>query len=445
MGLFGKTIKCSYCNKSVKESYAMDVGICPHCSKRLTLNSNNTTFDTCQHSDGSSHKGYSYESNTFDSNNNSSAYKSTTSTTTRTQTDTTYSTNNSIPNNTNSYRNTSNRRAPIDADYIRQINQEANRLNSDDRFSTNPGLQRYIPGSNSSTRNVHAKEVSTKTAKIIRIGFIAFFVIQFIIPLAVMLFNFLAFSNEEDEYEDLYSTFYDDPYTSDVEDLFDDIYDDYQNSDDMYYDDHYTPSSQVMQMYLPLYFDKDFDSITQEDLDYIKGITVTYNKKLERLYVYIYNADDKGYKEFLNNGYLDIYSLTNQPDTFRKGTFEVTESLLYSCVSEIMSDMICFTNLEYIYVDQDIPTYFTYGSHSNLTAFIAPNVCLDSNIFANPEAIEYLSVDEISDADTASIFTNLKAFSHQNKYYMQSALDELYSNNPSMEEFTHIILSDTFN
>ncbi len=42
MGLFDKKIQCTYCKKSVKEEYAKNVGICPHCSKRLALPSSNS-------------------------------------------------------------------------------------------------------------------------------------------------------------------------------------------------------------------------------------------------------------------------------------------------------------------------------------------------------------------------------------------------------------------
>lgn len=86
MGFFDKKIKCSYCNKSVKEEYAINVGICPHCSKRLVLTpsedtlANNPSTNSysaktssynvnsnpkdCHHSDGSSHSVNNYTTTT---------------------------------------------------------------------------------------------------------------------------------------------------------------------------------------------------------------------------------------------------------------------------------------------------------------------------------------------------------------------------------------------
>lgn len=39
MGFFNKKIKCPHCNKNVDEEYAVNVGICPNCSKILNVKS----------------------------------------------------------------------------------------------------------------------------------------------------------------------------------------------------------------------------------------------------------------------------------------------------------------------------------------------------------------------------------------------------------------------
>ena len=162
MAFFGKKITCSYCNKQVKESYAMDVGICPHCGRRLILDSSIARPDTCNHSDGSSHEGYNYESNSTINQASTSNVAVTpnirsTSNTTNTA-------------NVSSTRSTSNRRGPIDPAYIRQVNQESN-LEGNRNIHISTGHNRIF-GRTSTNIHSEGKTIKDRRLKALSLFFV---------------------------------------------------------------------------------------------------------------------------------------------------------------------------------------------------------------------------------------------------------------------------------
>ena len=447
MGLFDKKIKCSYCNKSVKEDYAINVGICPHCSKRLVLPSSNSSFSsnsqsnnsyssssnsdnsttrntsqtfdtTCHHSDGTSHSGYDYSANrqsttppvtTNYSNNNSSGHGSTPNTAPRPQNNYQSSFQNNTPKN--SGNNSSGKRPPIDSDYIRQINAEANAQRNNNaypprRISGNSGYnsgynQRNVsPGPNRA--NIFKNETN-KAGKIFLIVFIGFFILSSIIPIFFGIIGMMFFSNSDSDYDTSSHNSYH---------IEEDIDDYYNKEGGSYTTDadgttYRFPTSVTMTSFLSQYFGKSVSDISYKDLCSIKGFTVDFDYITNEMCIYLYEDGGKNYSDFIENGFINIDRLNNNS---QKCNISLPEgSSTYQYMNDLLQDIPCFPNLEYFESNYSFSTDISFEDCENLKAFIAPRVSLYSDSLSKVAKIEYLSIYEIEDEEIFDNLTSLKS------------------------------------
>lgn len=447
MGLFSKKIKCSYCNKSVDESYAIDVGICPHCSKRLILNHNP---NDCFHSDGTSHSINNYT--TTNSNYNNNAYS---------PADTTNSNYNSVENETNAYSrsqneantygrtqsetgtyskpNTYNRpqnttnttsgsaspirrnRPTIDPSYIKKVNQEANLENSHGSFESSPTSL--------------IKKATKSQKKIVSIVIAIFFATNLILPIAATLISVLFFNESYDEpIEETYG----EEYYSEK---------DYYTDSDSYYEETYAydedgtryrfPSSSVLTTYLPEYFDKSLSDINYDDLSSIKGISFLCDFDNNIYTIYLYDENDQGYKTCIKNNMIDTDKVINLS---RGNIISLDIDDFYHQGDAVFCDLQCFPNLEYIYTDYDNIYEGRLSNLDNLECIIAPNTSLGEQNLSEPDKLKHLSINTIPDSFDVGSLTQLTSL---NVGFYCDGIETLINSNPNIKALILGLYVDT--
>ncbi|MBQ3061297.1 MAG: hypothetical protein IJD02_02535 [Lachnospiraceae bacterium] len=420
MGLFDKKIKCSYCNKSVKEDYAINVGICPHCGKRLALPLSNPTFDNTIHSDSN------YSNSSYSNNNHSNSYEntSTTGNTTRTfdttchhSDGTSHNTHNynanrtstvAPPSNNNSFSNTSSThpqnnyqsnsgnnlggtRRTIDRDYIRQVNAEANAQ----RNQNSSNMRNNRP-------TIYRNESNNKFAKIFLIVFVAIFVLSSVVPIIFGIIGMIFFtSSDTHETSTFDSLYYDGDDLSDIEDMRDDI----ENYVDHYYGNEgnsYTtdadgntyifPTSITMTYFLSQHFGKSVSELSYSDLCSIKGFATDIDYSTDEIHIYIYEDGGKSYTDFIENGFINTERLNNNCREYIFTANADTSS--YQYISDLLTDIDCFPNLEYFCSNYSLSSGISFKNCENIEAFIVPQMTLYENVLYEP-SIKYLSIYEI--------------------------------------------------
>lgn len=415
MGLFDKKIKCSYCNKSVKEDYAINVGICPHCSKRLVLPSSNSSFGSSSqsnngylgntYSEGSSARTSSQTFNTTCHHSNGTSHNTTDYNTNRTSTVT-------PPANKNySSNNSSRKRSPIDSDYIRQVNAEANAQRNRNSYpprrnSGNSGYNSGYTQGNAPTgpnQDNMYKNQSNKVGKIVLFIFIGSFVLSTVLPIIIGIIGLIFFSTTDYDYTESNPDSY----------YIEEIIDDYSDKDDNSFtaDDNGTtyefPTSDTMTSFLSEYFGKSISDISHTDLCTIKGFSADFDYNTNELSIYIYEDGDKNYLDFIENGFINTDKLNNHSKKYNIKLPDDSSTYQYIC--DLLQDVPCFTNLEYFESNYSFSSTISFEDCENLKAFIAPHVSIYPESLISVSPIEYLSIFQIEDEDIIDNLINLKS------------------------------------
>lgn len=408
MGFFNKKIKCPHCNKNVDEEYAVNVGICPNCSKILNVKSSTNPLDytysndssldissymgtgtssqssdsnsnVCIHSDGTSHKDNRFNSNDCLHSDGTSHPGNRYESNSPTHTNNTQGINSSPVNSshTNNYAHThsaeqtfaqrQNMNSALDTDYVRRVNEEANRSNNQ--------RTHYL----GHARAFAKKEKSVK--KIFSILFVLFFLGNFVAPICVTMFSILSDNHGDDEYEYVYDS-------------------KYEYGTDEYYQD--ILESKLLINFLPYYFGKPLSEITAADFNSIKGINLLYDNKNESMSISMF-SDEESYYSYTQNGFIDA-------EEFEKycigGNMDISLSEVSSCINDIFGDLSAFESLEYVYTNYTLPDYMDLTHLDSLTTFIAPNAIIDPKKFDDSVNLHNLYVYDIIDSSEQVTFNS---------------------------------------